>query len=205
MESNMNNQIATQNNIAWTLDEEAAKKAGGGEYINEGGSYIGFFKEAKFITARTGSKGLELSFLSNSGMTANYLNIYFAKSNGDVIAGGANVVNALCAILGLKHLTWEKRGDEYHCPELTGKQIGIFLQKTLKINKEQKETCDLSIRVPFDPGTMRTFKEIDGSLDPKTISSLSDNYQDRDERALAASNQSNQNVGTTGGYDQSFS
>jgi len=124
----------------YTLDTKEARKADqSGGRIQEIGKYIGTFKQAEDVTAKTGTKGLGLRFDSN-GQVAN-LSIYTMKSDGTPIMG-FQTLNAIMTCLKLRNLApsdgkvmrwdnesrteYEEQASVFH--ELTNKQIGLLLE-----------------------------------------------------------------------------
>lgn len=189
--------------VVMSYSAEAAAKAGGGEYISEGGAYVGKIKEAKYVTAKTQSQGIEFSFESG-GLKANYITVYYAKApaaqgqQGEPIKGGVSTINALMGILGLKQITAVKSGDGYICPEFTEKDIGLFLQKKLMTKNDGSDSYGFEIKVPFDPRDNKTMREKLDNKSAETINRMTASYKDDDQRKQKQAG-SNPNAG---GYDQ---
>lgn len=194
----MNNPVVMQ------YSAESAAKAGGGEYINEGGAYSGVITEAKYVTAKTGSQGIEFSFQSKDGLKANFLSVYYIKAPeaqgqpGKPITGGQSTLNAMMGIVGARQMTAAKKPDNsYFCPELEGKEIGLFLQKKLTTKSDGDNSYGFEIKVPFDPKDKRTMREKLDNKPAQTIDRMAANYKDIDERKQ----QSNNTQGQSGGFD----
>lgn len=184
-------------NAIITYNQEEALKAGGGNFISEGGAYIVKILEAKYVKAKTNTSGIEFSLESADGQKANYITLYYVKENGEVVKGGMSLINAMMGILGATSITSTKsRGqdgkDIFICPEFTGKTIGLFLQKTLYTKNDGGDGYKFEIRVPFDPSTSKTLREKIGNEQPKTIENMSKSYKDKDDRSQQQQN--------TGGY-----
>jgi hypothetical protein len=165
-----------------TYNENDAAKAGGGNFISEGGAYAGTFSSAKLIEAATGSKGIEFSFDCVDGKKANYLTCYFQKSDGETIKGGHTVINALMGVMGLQQITYTQGPDGYYINELCGKQVGVFLQKNLYTKNSGEDGYKFDIRLPFFANTGQTIKEKKDGSQAKTIGSLTASYKDKDDR-----------------------
>ena len=193
------------NNVLMTYNQDDAQKAGGGNFINDGGAYSGVFTAAKLVEAGTGSKGIEFSFETSDGQKANYLTAYFSKSNGETIKGGHAVIQALMGVMGLREITYSQGPDGTFINELCGKPVGIFLQKNLYSKGDGSDGYKFDIRVPFFSDTGQTLKEKIAQSQPKTISSLTASYKDKDERGQSsggfqqAPQQAPQQPGFTGG------
>lgn len=127
---------------AYTLDTEAAKQADSGSgRINETGKYIGKFTKAKKVISTKGTQGIEFSFESDTGRTADYLTVWTINTDGDQIFGYKQLM-ALMTCLKVRSID-EKSGvvEEYDrdsnsmvkhnadlYPDLMNKPIGILLQ-----------------------------------------------------------------------------
>lgn len=191
--------------VVMSYSAEAAAKAGGGDYINEGGAYIGKIKEAKYTTSKnTHSQGIEFSFESKQGQKANYISVYYAKAPaaqgqpGEPIKGGVSTINAIMGVLGLKQITAVKSGDGYICPEFTDKDIGLFLQKKLMTKNDGSDSYGFEIKVPFDPRDNKTMREKLDNKPAETINRMTASYKDDDQRKQKQSG----STGNSGGYDQ---
>lgn len=127
------------------LDTNSAKAADSiASTIRESGKYIGTITRAEKLVSKSGTMGLGLSFRASDGSSAEYLDIYYQKGNGESLAG-LKTVNAILACLGLREAKdgrikferWNREdkrrelveADGY--PDLMGKRIGLLLQKEL--------------------------------------------------------------------------
>lgn len=173
--------------------EESGVKAGGGDYISEGGAYQCTIIEAKYVKARTNSQGIEFSVQTADGLKANYLTAYYMKEDRTPISGGQSIINAIMGLVGLPGISSVKRGEEWVCPEFEGKQVGLFLQKRLYTKNDGKEGYEFQIRAPFDPRSMQTLKEKVSGKAAESISRWGLSYKDIDERNSQTSVYSHQN------------
>ena len=181
-----------QSNVFFSVDQEAATKAGGGDFISEGGAYIGIITKALCVQASTGSRGIELSFEDKTGLKANFITIYYAKQNGEVIKGGHNAINALMVIMGVQSLSHVKQGEEIVCNELINKPIGLCLQKVLYTKNDGSDAYRFELRFPFEPSTGLTVKEKLSNSGAKSVSLFESNYKDKDDRKQNAQQPQNQ-------------
>lgn len=177
-----------------TYNQELAAKAGGGDYISQGGAYICTIKEAKFITSKnTKSSGVEFSIETKEGLKANYISVYYAKASqaqgqpGEPISGGLSALNAIMGIIGAKQMAAVQRGQEWFCPDFEGKEVGLFLQKKLTSKLDGSDSYGFEIKVPFCPKTRRTMREIIESKPAQTIDRLESSYKDIDDRKRTGS------------------
>lgn len=87
----------------YTLDTQEARKADTqGNQIKELGKYVGTITQAEDITAKTGTRGIALSFTANNGQKAK-LSIYTMKADGAKI-GGYSTLNALMTCMALRSI-----------------------------------------------------------------------------------------------------
>lgn len=162
------------------FDQQSAERAGGASF--DGGAHVGNIIEAKFVTARTGTKGVEITFESDSGQKFNYLSMYYQKSDGKSVKSGSNCINAIMFFLGLQGITAKQHGQDYICPELIGKRVGLFLQKRLYSKNDGSDGFDFTIRAPFAPDSGHTVKEAASGGQAVAVAKWSENYADIDER-----------------------
>ena len=163
-----------------TFDQQLAERAGGASF--DGGAHVGTIIEAKFVTARSGTKGVELTFESESGQKFNYLSMYYQKSDGQPVKSGMNCLNAIMFFLKISGITARQSGQDYLCPELIGKRVGLFLQKRLYTKNDGSDGFDFSIRAPFHPDTKQTVKECTGNIPALSVEKWVESYSDNDER-----------------------
>lgn len=194
--------------IVMTYNQELAAKAGGGEYLQQGGAYEVEITEAKYVTAGTGSSGLQFSVKTSDGLKGNYINVYYAKKPasqgvaGETITGGASILQAMMGVLRVERMTAVKEGDGWICPEFTGKKIGLFLQKKLTTKLDGSDSYGFEIKVPFNPVDKRTLREIASNTPAQTVARMAANYKDDDQRKVTSgSTGSAQSEGFGGGYD----
>lgn len=171
-----------------TYNQESGVKAGGGDYINEGGPYVVTILNAQYDKAKTGTDGLEFSVQTDDGQKANYLRVYFAKKpavagqQGEPIKGGVSILNAMLGILKAKGMTAVERPDKtWHCPEFEGKKIGLFLQKVNYTKNDGSTGYKFEISVPFNPSNKATLRELVEGKQPTLIDRMTASYKDRTE------------------------
>lgn len=128
--------------IEYEYNETSAAKADdAASRIAEAGPFIGKFVKAYAIEAKSGAKGITFEFDSPGNGTTEF-SLYTLSAAGEPIFG-ANMVNAMMLLLGVRKLSsepgevtvWkdgEKVTEEGDCfPALCNKPIGIVLQKEL--------------------------------------------------------------------------
>lgn len=116
--------------------------------IRETGKYVGVITRAEKLVSRDkGTQGLGLSFRADSGQTADYLDIYHTKGDGEPLSGLKTVNAILCCTKTaqadegpIKAEKWDSAAGMRMqvtapgYPALMGKRIGLLLQKTLETN-----------------------------------------------------------------------
>lgn len=169
------------------LDTNSAKAADSiASAIRESGKYIGTITRAEKLVSKNGTEGIGLSFRASDGSTADYLDIYYQKGNGEPLAG-LKTVNAIMACLKLREAKvgrikferWNKdtrkrepvEADGY--PDLMGKRIGLLLQKELATNQYGDDVERMVIFGVFSAETELTASEIlDGKTTPERLSKM---------------------------------
>lgn len=163
-----------------TFNENEARKADKtSSIIRETGKYVGTITRAEKLLSRNGVEGVGFSLKTRDGMTANYLDVYTVKANGDLL-WGANLVQAVLGCLGLKSadegpIVFEKwdndvremvKVDGKGYPALMNREIGFVLQRELGTNPNNNADTDKVVLVRvFQAATGLTSSEI---LDKQT-------------------------------------
>lgn len=169
-----------------TFDPNAAKQADQfNAAITQSGKYICTITRAEKLTAKTGTAGLGLSVKLDTGETAQYLDIYIAKSNGEPLSG-MKTVQAIIGCLSMRsapdgQITVEKYNPDTRTreqksvpgyPEMMGKRIGLLLQQELSTynGKEQSKMVIVGV---FQADTGLTVTEIlDRKTKPETLGKM---------------------------------
>lgn len=165
-----------------SLQFNAAEARKGDSYssiIKETGKYVGVLTRAEKLVSSQGTKGVGLSFKSDDGASASYLDVYTHRADGSAL-WGANIIQALLCCVGVKDAAegpitfdkWDKEVGEVvkttapGYPALMGKRIGLLLQRELATNdKTGADTDRMNIVSVFQAATGLTSSEI---LDNKT-------------------------------------
>lgn len=166
--------------MSLTLNANDARKADNfASVIRESGLYVGTITRAEKLLSKNNVEGVGLSFKTDEGASANYLDLYTVKPGGEKLRG-YNIVQALLCCLRLRNvdegrITFERwDSDERRMvqttatgyPALMGARIGLALQKELQTNQNTGEDVErLNIVTVFDASTRLVASEI---LDGKT-------------------------------------
>lgn len=148
----------------YTLDTGAAKQADSFfSKIEASGQYHGTFTRAEKVTSEKGTKGVDFSFKSNEGATADYLTLWTHNKDGKQLQG-FNVLMAIMTCLRVKELTAEAGEVEKWDPnlkqrvkvsaplfkELMGKPIGLLIYMEEYAKTKGGTAWKPMISAPFD-------------------------------------------------------
>lgn len=161
------------------LNADAARKGDNfSSVIRETGKYVGVITRAEKLVSMKGTKGVGFSFKSDDGATANYLDVYTEKANGEELWGSNQVQSILCCTkvkdAAEGPITFDKWTKDQGVvettttgyPSLMGKRIGLLLQRELSTNDNTGADVDrVVIAGVFEADTGFTSSEI---LDKKT-------------------------------------
>lgn len=167
--------------MSLTLDTKKAREADNtNTAIRTSGKYIGVITRAEKLLSKQNTQGLGLSFKSDDGATANYLDLYTVNSKGEVLPSMATVQAILCCTRtknadegNINFEKWDKeagavvKATANGYPSLMGKRIGLLLQQELSDNPNDssKHNDRVVIYGVFDADSELTASEI---LDSKT-------------------------------------
>lgn len=154
------------------LNSEHAKAADNiATGIRESGKYIGTITRAEKLESGKGTQGLGLSFKADNGQSADYLDLYHTKGDGEALRG-LKMVNAImcCAKVNeaaegpIQCEKWKDGGrtkvtvNGY--PALMGKRIGFLLQKVLETDQNGKDREKVEVFGVFSAETELTASEM---------------------------------------------
>lgn len=180
-----------------TLNPASAKSADNlSSGIKETGKYIGIFTRAEQLQSQKGTKGVGLSFKSDDGQTADYLDLYTVNSKNEELPS-AKTVNAILAVLMLRGAKvdniefekWDKEsksrvtfeGPGY--PDLMNKKIGLLLQKELASDQNGEDRERMIIVGVFQAQTELTASEVLGKKTaPEKLSKMVESLMARPVR-----------------------
>ena len=165
--------------MTYTLNAIKAKQADstGSGAIKESGKYTGKITRAEALSSAGGAIGIGISFESDDGRQASYLDIWTHDRNGNEIFGFSRIMAIMtCAkikSMSQGMITFKKYDTETRqtvdtqamgYPDLMGKRIGFLLQQTLD-EYNGKDTDRVEIYGIFEADTNFSASEI---LDQKT-------------------------------------
>lgn len=165
--------------MSYTLDTTQAKAADSiSSSIRETGKYVGVLTRAEAITSTKGTKGLGLSLKSDDGSTADYLDLYTHRADGEPLSS-LKTVNAILACLKIRGIKegqisfekWNKEAKQRErvsgpgYPDLMGKRIGFLLRKEIETDDQGHDRERIAIFAVFQAESELTATEV---LDQKT-------------------------------------
>lgn len=166
------------------FNQADARRADSSGVIRETGKYLGIITRAEKLNSKNGVEGLGLSFKSDDGATASYLDLYTIKPDGTKLFGH-NLVQSLLCVTRVKDaaegpITFEKWDNEVRevvkatgngYPALMGKRVGVILQKELQSHYQTGADVErINVVGFFEAASGLTASEIlDGKTKPERV------------------------------------
>lgn len=153
---------------SYTLDADLAKQVGTRLRITRSGKYTGRFTRAELVTSRQRSEGLEFSFESDDGLTADFLTCWTHNVDGRELYG-LKVLNAILTCLRIREIDarpatlQDRHGGTREArvfPQLVDRPIGLLLQREEYQKQDGNVGWKFNIVAPFEPGSGLTAGEI---------------------------------------------
>lgn len=177
----------------YQLDTKAAKQADQlFARIEEKGKYMGVITRAESIQSKKGTKGVGISFKTDTGATADYLDFWTINADGKQLAG-YNLLMAIMTCLrvkGLKATTGEiekydrdlqartkVQADLFK--ELMGKPIGFLIHMEEYAKTEGGTAWKPVISAPFDPAGFTASEILAQAQKPETLEKMFFALRDR--------------------------
>ena len=179
----------------YNLDPASARQAGVNTRISEKGAYVGTFTRAEAVAAKSGSTGIEFTFRTQDGRTADYLSVWAAGADGEKLSG-KRMIDAIMACTATRTMTAQmtpvkkrtKDGEQdAQVPcfrELMNKPIGLMLVVEEYQKNDGSVGTKMVIAAPFCATTKRTAAEIlDKAPEARTFDAMLAALQDRSLKA----------------------
>lgn len=204
---------------SYDLNPESAKQANMNNRITETGKYVGKFTRAESIFSKQNTEGIEFTFESNDGQSADFLTLWTINSDGKEIFG-MKVLNSLMTCLRIKSISpkemliekfdngAKKKINAMVYPELMNTPIGLLLQREEYEKSDKSISYKFNIYACFDPKTEMMAGEI---LDratkaeqlAKVLSTLRDKPMQKrtDKTSGYSAPHTNNGGGAVGGFD----
>lgn len=164
------------------FDEKEARQADrSNQSIRVAGKYIGTITRAEKLLSKKNTEGFGLSFKTDDGQTANYLDLYTVNDKGETLPSMATVQAIMCCTRtreapegSIKFEKWDSDAKVMYeasangYPTLMGKRIGLLLQQELSDNPNDpsKHNDRVIVYGVFEADSELTASEI---LDKKTV------------------------------------
>ena len=174
--------------MSFELDTNEMRKADRlNTSIRESGKYIGTITRAEKLLSKNKTEGMGLSFKTDDGATANYLDLYTVNNNGEKLPSMATAQAIFCCSKTrdttegvIKFKAWDKDAKAEidktatGYPALIGKRIGLLLQQELSTNSNNGEEVDrVIIYGVFEADTGFTSSEIlDKATQPEKLNKM---------------------------------
>jgi hypothetical protein len=194
--------------MGYKTDFTEAKNADrSNQSIKTSGKYVGIITRAEKLLSKKGTEGVGFSFKTDTGDTANYLDLYTVNAKGEKLQGLSTLNAILCCakLRGVEDgiITFEKwdkdakamvetKAEGY--PDLMGKRIGFLLQQELSTHIDTGTDVErVNIYGVFEADTGFTASEIvDKATKPEKLDKMLTALMARpvyDRREKPASNQ----------------
>lgn len=171
------------------FDEKEARKADNNNpSIRTAGKFVGTITRAEKLLSKQNTEGVGISFKTDDGQTANYLDLYTVNSKGEKLPSLATVQAILCctrtreAVEGeIKFEKWDNEAKVTYqasakgYPALIGKRIGFLFQQELSDNPKDpsKHNDRVVIYGVFEPESELTASEIlDKATKPEKLGKM---------------------------------
>ena len=177
----------------YTLNPEAAKQADNMfSRIEEKGKYLGTLTRAEQIVSKKGSKGVDFSFKTDTGATADYLTVWTHNGEGKQLQG-FNTLMAIMTCLRVKELKAEQgEVEKYDSEEKKRIKVQVPLFKVmmnkpvgLLIHMEEYEKTaggtawKPAISAPFDADEYTASEILNKAKQPETLAKMVQALRDR--------------------------
>lgn len=184
----------------YTLDTNAAKQADNINLrIDQTGKYLGIFTRAEQTTSTKGTKGVDFSYKSDAGATADYLTIWTHNASGEPLHG-FKVLMAIMTCMRVKSLSAAQGEVEKYdqasksrikvtvplFSDLMNKQIGLLLQMEEYAKTAGGTAWKPTIFAAFDKDEFTASEILSKAVKPETLGRMVQSLKDRPLKGTAA-------------------
>ena len=199
----------------YTLDANAAKQADNMfSRIEEKGKYLGIITRAEQVESTKGTSGVDMSFKSDNGASADYLTIWTHNKEGKQLQG-FNVLMAIMTCLRVRELKAEQGEiEKYDQNEKKRVKVVVPLFKSimnkpvgLLIHMEEYEKRDSStawkpaISAPFDKDGFTASEILNKAQKAETLDKMLSALRDRPLKASASAPRASSEPSIVGPFD----
>lgn len=184
----------------YTLDTNAAKQADNiNARIDQSGKYVGTFTRAEKTVSTKGTKGVDFSFKSETGATADYLTIWTHNAAGEPLHG-FKVLMAIMTCLRVKSLSAAQGEVEKYdqasksrikvtvplFQDLMHKPIGLLLQMEEYEKTTGGTAWKPTIFAAFDKDEFTASEILNKAVKPETLGRMVQSLKDRPLKVTSA-------------------
>lgn len=204
--------------MSLTLNTNEARQADRvNSAIRESGKYVGIITRAEKLLSKQNTQGLGISFKTDDGATANYLDLYTVNGKGETLPSN-QTVNAILCCTKTKEATdgkievekWDKEAkttfkskvDGY--PALLNKRIGLLLQREISDNPNNPDKPNDRVVIVgvFEADTEFTASEIlDKATQPEKLAKMVQSLKVVNDRRTNQPANSHASPQATGDFD----
>ena len=199
----------------YSLDTKAAKQADQlFARIEEKGKYIGIITRAEAIQSKKGTKGVGISFKTETGATADYLDFWTINADGKQLQG-YNLLMAIMTCLRVKGLTSTQGEIEKYdrdtqsrakvqaqlFKELMGRPIGLLIHMEEYEKTDGSTAWKPAITAPFDTQGFTASEILAQAQKPETLEKMFFALRDRPLKSSPSAAPSNGTPKTGGSFD----
>jgi hypothetical protein len=183
--------------MEYNLDTNAAKQADSiNSRIDQSGKYLGVLTRAEQTTSSKGTAGVDLSFKSDTGASADYLTLWTHNKDGKQLQG-FNTLMAIMTCLRVKSLKAEQGEVEKYdndlqkrvkvvvplFKELMNKPIGLLIHMEEYEKRDQSTTWKPAISGAFDKDEFTASEILNKAKAPETLAKMVQALRDRPLKA----------------------
>ncbi|MFE8033816.1 hypothetical protein [Thiohalocapsa marina] len=154
--------------------------------IEETGKYVGTLTRAEAVVSTRNTEGVEFSFRADDGATADFLTLWTYNEAGDELPA-LKMLNAMMTVLRVKTISptsgqvekWDSTAGARIktaatiFPELTGRRIGLLLQREEYQKRDGSIGSKMNIWAVFDADSELTASEIlSRKTQPETLAKM---------------------------------
>lgn len=153
---------------SYTLNAELARQVGASLRITRSGKYAGRFTRAELVTSRQRSEGVEFTFESDDGQTADYLTCWTHNVDGRELYG-LKVLNAILTCMRVREIVARPgkvadrqagQRDARVFPQLVDQPIGLVLQREEYQKQDGSVGWKFNVVAPFEVSSGLTAGEV---------------------------------------------
>lgn len=199
----------------YQLDPNAAKQADViFSKIEQKGKYIGVITRAEKVTSKKGTGGVDISFRSETGETADYLTIWTHNGEGKQLQG-FNTLMAIMTCLSVRELKAEDGEVEKYDKDtqkrskvvvplfksLMGKPIGLLIHMEEYEKTNGGTAWKPSISAPFNTSEFTASEILNKAKQPETLARMVQALRDRPIKSGAQTNTASAQSSHTGSHN----